>query len=91
MEYFLILISEILPIHNYLNNGIVFKFKDQDLKLENNSLIFKSLFSNNLISQIEIGYPKQKINIYLSSKDYEFYIEENLTNESYYNYNNSTF
>ena len=91
MEYFLILISGILPIHNYLNNGIVFKFKDQDLKLENNSLIFKSLFSNNLISQIEIGYPKQKINIYLSSKDYEFYIEENLTNESYYNYNNSTF
>ena len=91
MEYFLILISGILPIYNYLNNGIVFKFKDQDLKLENNSLIFKSLFSNNLISQIEIGYPKQKINIYLSSKDYEFYIEENLTNESYYNYNNSTF
>ena len=91
MEFFLILISGILPIHNYLNNGIVFKFKDQDLKLENNSLIFKSLFSNNLISQIEIGYPKQKINIYLSSKDYEFYIEENLTNESYYNYNNSTF
>ena len=91
MEYFLILISGILPIHNYLNNGIIFKFKDQDLKLENNSLIFKSLFSNNLISQIEIGYPKQKINIYLSSKDYEFYIEENLTNESYYNYNNSTF
>ena len=91
MEYFLILISGILPIHNYLNNGIVFKFKDQDLKLENNSLIFKSLFSNNLISQIEIGYPKQKINIYLSSKEYEFYIEENLTNESYYNYNNSTF
>ena len=91
MEFFLILISGILPIHNYLNNGIVFKFKDQDLKLENNSLIFKSLFSNNLISQIEIGYPKQKINIYLSSKEYEFYIEENLTNESYYNYNNSTF
>ena len=91
MEYFLILISGILPIHNYLNNGIVFKFKDQDLKLENNSLIFKSLFSNNLISQIEIGYPKQKINIYLSSKDYEFYIEENLTNESYYNYNKSSF
>ena len=91
MEFFLILISGILPIHNYLNNGIVFKFKDQDLKLENNSLIFKSLFSNNLISQIEIGYPKQKINIYLSSKDYEFYIEENLTNESYYNYNKSSF
>ena len=42
---------------------------------ENNELNCKYL-----ISQIEIGYPKQKINIYLSSKDYEFYIEENLTN-----------
>ena len=89
-QTFLILFSfSLFPLIS--NNILFFKFKYEDLNTTNDLSIFQSLFSNHLITTLEIGNPIQKINVYISLKDYEFYLTENKQNETSYNYEKSKF
>ena len=89
-QTFLILFS--FPLFPLISNNILFfKFKYEDLNTTNDLSIFQSLFSNHLITTLEIGNPIQKINVYISLKDYEFYLAENKQNETSYNYEKSKF
>ena len=73
------------------NNILFFKFKYEELNTKNDLSIFQSLYSNHLITTLEIGNPIQKINVHISLKDYEFYLTENQSNEMCYNCNKSKF
>ncbi len=73
------------------NNILFFKFKYEELNTTNDLSIFQSLYSNHLITTLEIGNPIQKINAHISLKDYEFYLTENKSNETSYHYDKSKY
>ena len=73
------------------NNILFFKFNYEELNTKNDLSIFQSLYSNHLITTLEIGNPIQKINVHISLKDYEFYLTENQSNAMCYNCNKSKF
>ena len=66
--------------HSYL----VFPFKTHQLPIKDNdkniSLLFNSIFHNNIFISLDIGEPKQTIKIFLRSDKNDFYLSEKPTN-----------
>ena len=83
--FFLIQICLIKFSFSYL----IFPFKTRKIQLNDNenniTLLFASLFDNNIFVEIGIGEPKQTIEFFLRSDIYNFYISKKPKND-----NNST-